>query len=366
MDHIQLTSRSRGRLRLGDVSVLFQLVRRPALGVAPQLPSHLRGGPVHFASDILGLRPAVLAALILSAVIQIAFVAWMELRVPPPERAPQPFELAQEILQVDAPQLAVAEPEEPVEGGEPGDGESTTEEPDGAPDAPETTTSDAVASDRPETTRDPGPPAPTPRVDVVRDSALAALYASDDGAADLGFGVTDRLSSRNAEEVLSQQVASGTGGDIVSSLDLTTSTNNDAPRRGEIPVGRSEIVDAAVPERTEEVETEEVQPRVREGEIRDGGQGSLDEEAFDRMRRRRRRDVVACYSRILASDPTAGGRLDVVFTIDTGGRASDIQIEGISSSMESCVSGEVRQWRLPEPDGGSIRIQWPFILEPPE
>ena len=267
----------------------------------------------------------------------------------------------------EEPEVLEPEETEPTEATEDGDApadeveEEPTEvaqaEPEEAPEAgePETRTRDEIREEA--------------RTVVRHESALAAFYGGGDDATGPALGFTDALTSRRAEEVLRNQTALGAnaGVGIVSSTGIGTSSGAEGDvRRAAVDTGGSAVAAAATTERSERTEAAEVRPRVRARDAETRGNGRLDQSNLNDVLRRRQRDIERCYERALAQDPSLSGRLTVQFTIGADGAVTDARLpdNGLNDSVGNCVLGRVRRWRFDPPDGGTVTVRRPYLLEP--
>ena len=55
-----------------------------------------------------------------------------------------------------------------------------------------------------------------------------------------------------------------------------------------------------------------------------------------------------CYTKGLAQDPSLGGKVTVVFTVNPWGRVSGT-VTGITPKVDTCLSTQVGTWRFPAP-----------------
>lgn len=115
-------------------------------------------------------------------------------------------------------------------------------------------------------------------------------------------------------------------------------------------------------------ESDEVRVRVRVGGGRLGrksGTGQIDKQSVASVFRRRKRAIRRCYERSLRSSPGAEGKVTIQFTIGPAGRITNILVTedttGVSS-IASCIVGRVRGWRFDPPDRGSVTFSKAFIL----
>ena len=365
---LQLSERARGKVTLGDVTILFQFVNPPPLRVLPQLPANMRGGLLLFLSSVMGLNGAFLASMIFSTVSQVGAVLWLVLMVPPAPRVTGIEALPDRFVSIIEP-----EEEEPPEL-DPSDLELSEDglateieedEPEEAAEEPEESGEQEVA----EETRTRDEIREQAREVVRQESALAAFYGGGENADGPTLGFTASLTDRRAEEVLANQTALGENvgsGGIVSRSGLGTSSGAEGEvGRARVGGGESEVAAAATTERTEERDTVRVRASVRGRDAQTRG-GTLDQDNLQRTLRRKRSDIERCYERALAGDPELSGRILVEFTIGTDGRVSSASLREntVGSAVGSCVEGRVRRWRFDPPEGGTATVRVPYILEP--
>ena len=367
---LELSERARGKVTLGDVTILFQFVNPPPLRVLPQLPANMRGGLLLFLSSVMGLSGGFLASMVFSTVAQAGGVLWLVWMVPPAPRVTGIEALPDRFVSIIEPpeeeELPELDPSD-VELSE--DGLETQveedEESEVAEDDPEESGSEEPAEDN--RTRDEI--REEAREVVRQESALAAFYGGSENADGPTLGFTASLTDRRAEEVLANQTALGENvgsGGIVSRSGLGTSSGAEGEvGRARVGGGESEVAAAATTERTEERDTVQVRASVRNRDAQTRG-GTLDQDDLQRTLRRKRSDIERCYERALASDPELSGRILVEFTIGTDGRVSSASLREntVGSSVGSCVEGRVRRWRFDPPEGGSATVRVPYILEP--
>jgi TonB family protein len=95
--------------------------------------------------------------------------------------------------------------------------------------------------------------------------------------------------------------------------------------------------------------------------------GSLDKEIIRRIIRRHINEVKYCYEQEAMKKPDLRGRVVVQFTISGTGtvvNSSVAQSTTNNQTVDSCISGAVRRWEFPKPQGGGIVIvSYPFVLE---
>ena len=93
----------------------------------------------------------------------------------------------------------------------------------------------------------------------------------------------------------------------------------------------------------------------------------VDREALARYVRQRKAAIQNCYERELKRNPTLRGRVVVRFSITPSGRSSDIEIEENSLGNEavaSCIRNAVRTWVFPFKPKSDVAVAYPFVFSP--
>lgn len=97
------------------------------------------------------------------------------------------------------------------------------------------------------------------------------------------------------------------------------------------------------------------------------GTGVLDSNAIAKVVRRRRGAVKNCYEKQLKRNPKLSGKVKVQFTILESGRVREARVVQDSigdPAVGKCIVRNVKRWRFPRPDGGSVTVAFPFLFQP--
>lgn len=111
-------------------------------------------------------------------------------------------------------------------------------------------------------------------------------------------------------------------------------------------------------------ERSEVRISVRAGRPRVSN-GYLSPAQIQRVVNRRRSAIRVCYETALQRSPNLRGRVSVSFRIGLSGSVSGARVASSSignGRVEGCVVRVVRGMRFPQPDGGEVRVTYPFIM----
>ncbi|NMB75541.1 MAG: AgmX/PglI C-terminal domain-containing protein [Myxococcales bacterium] len=92
--------------------------------------------------------------------------------------------------------------------------------------------------------------------------------------------------------------------------------------------------------------------------------GSLDKSAIRQVIQRNLGPIQNCFSRALQSNPNAGGKGTVTFTIQPDGNVSDVDGRFYDAELGRCVAAQVERWQFPVPKGGGVvRVTYPFVFK---
>jgi len=338
---IPLSDGARGKVTVGDTTVLFQLLRPPPPQPRPRLPLSVRR---RIGAEIdRGFTAAVAFTLLLhvAIVIYLRQVDWP--RRPNIEEVPDRF--IHQVVRMPRPTTPKAAPTAVVE--------ST---PKAAPHA-----------------RAPSPAAPRPRPtptspekikeQMARIGLMPLLTARDpDGksAIDdvLSGGAVDRSLDEALRDVGDIRIAgneglrgiqpAGTGhGKIAEPTGLRPGKGiAEAGPLG--PVGERDVSSRLKVDRP-----------VIEG-------GHADIESIAREIRARRKAIAACYERALKARPTLAGKLVVRFAITAAGTISAVDIDDDTlgaPEVGACVRAIVLRWRFPPPTEAPVELSFPFVFQ---
>jgi hypothetical protein len=91
----------------------------------------------------------------------------------------------------------------------------------------------------------------------------------------------------------------------------------------------------------------------------------LDRDEIKRVIKRAMPGIKFCYEQGLRQNATLGGKIRIRFVVAANGSvASSNPIEGIESSVDSCVANKISQLSFPMPQGGNIaEITYPFLFQ---
>ncbi len=354
--HVLLTEKSRGKVIIGDVKVLFQFVAPPPVQPRPQLPASVRSSLMQ---NLDWMLVGVLAA---SFLVHVGFMIYLR-NVDFP-RKPDIEELPDRFVKMIVPKK-VEEPKKPDELAK--KDEKKAEE-DGKKEKKASGEKKAAATPaKPRDAEAEARAAAERRAKLAKDVAGMGVLKMLSGKGEGDSAVADLIGkgdvSGDADKVFSQvggvgvagaggagglRGAKGAGG--TGSLKGGGSLKAGGP--GEVGSG----------DRGGE--------HTVKGIVKDSApidvDGTLDTTVLVKEIRSRIRAITACYEAGLKRNPNLGGKIVLRFEISQVGKVTSADIENDTMKDEEvagCIKSRVLTWRLPAPSGGSAQFSYPFIFQ---
>jgi TonB family protein len=346
-----LDERSRGKVTVGDLSVLFQFVTPPPPQPQPQLPASVRG------SIFAGMDWAYTGIAAASFLAHLVFVIY--LRSVDWPRKPDIEEIPDRFVQMI---VKAKPPEPPKETANKDDGKKEDDKK-----AEKKLANASNKAPKKELTAEE-----KARIDAERRARLAEqvrntgilklLGAKADGSGSiadvLGKGDVDRDQEKAFQGVGGLTVATsdaslrgvktGTGGSG-KVADISGLRGAGTIAGGNTGAGLTE-------KRVSGIVKSEA-PAV---------DGELDPSLVSKEVRARLGAIKACYDRALKRNPSLSGKVKIRWTITAAGTVSAVEIEEDSmgdAEVSSCIRGLVSRWRFPAPSGGSVDVVYPFVFQ---
>ena len=307
----------RGRIRVGEATILMQEIARPPLAPRPQLPASVRGS----LSERIDRRLAVIVGASLLLHVAIAVWAWQGDIEQTPLGVPEPvatipvdtYDITEPVLTPPAPQPGTATPVSPVQ-------------------TPAPIVRPAHIS------TSPRPHAPTGD-DAAR---LAAILASPDESP----GGPGEMSHRQPGADLDKQIAEVRGHKITIGDGGHTSRSDDRARAGTGDPLR--IDDPTLTHTPTQVEHESggrivVRPEPAPGD------DPLPDNVLLKIQTLYMSGLQRCYRKALVADAQLSGKVSISFTIDDRGHVTDASATGVTAQLSSCVESQMGTWRFAIP-----------------
>jgi hypothetical protein len=356
---LPLDERSRGKITIGEMTVLFQFVTPPPPQPKPQLPASVRGSVVGNLDWFFTTISAASFIVHFSMVIYLRSVDWP--RKPDIEEIPDRFVAM--MKKVEPPK----EEEKPVEKTDekkpdekkPEAAKIVKKTEDVAPKKEPTEAEKKAAADE-KARRDEERRAEI--MNKVQNTGILKLLGAKGGGgaiADvLGKGDVDRDQEKAFEGVGGLTVASGNGdlrgvkgaaggsGKVASIGGLRGGGEIGGASTG--AVGGEKKINAVVKDQPPSVD------------------GELDPSVVSKEVKRRIGAIKACYERALKRNPTLSGKVVLYWTITEAGTVASVDVEQDTlndSEVTNCIKSLVKGWRFPRPAGGSVDVSFPFLFQ---
>ncbi|HVV84977.1 MAG TPA: AgmX/PglI C-terminal domain-containing protein [Kofleriaceae bacterium] len=343
-DHwsLPLSSQARGKISLGELTLLFQFVSAPPIQPRPQLPHSVRGTFVDRIdprlSVIVAASLAVHFGLMLYAVLvndpetnrNLAETAFndtfkddtytvQDFQLPEPPKADTGAQPAPEVKKPEKPETPRPDKPKPAAGG--------TEN------KPDRDAAQAVAL----------------KEESVRYADM--LFSDDDtSATGLAGGMERRKPGNDLDKELGEVAASGARTEIGGGTVGRGTRGGGDPRMGTSTgpavQGPTGPVSASGPDRQE---------KVPEGRINVSDKKSFDDSTLtpDAVLRKIQNAYMSgikrCQKATLLKDPTARGKVKLNFTVNATGKVVSPKANGFDPDLDSCITSLMGNWRFDIP-----------------
>lgn len=367
---VKLSDTSRGRVTVGDTTLLFQFIDAPPIQPRPQLPAAVVGG------FVAGIDWLFTAFVMFSFMSHFGFVIFLENADWPmqPGIAEIPDRVAELIFNEPAPPEPEPEPEQSTD--QPTEQPTETEVADTRPSRETPSSSESSSSSGEPSERQAAADSDARMAASDAIAQVEALVMTGLGGENSAFAnvLSGGALTNSAADVMAQ--AEGVG---VAQGGAAGGVLRERGGGGEVGGGGGQLGSlrraegAGGAQRQEGGQLQETAPRGRMrftgSDVEDeGGTGDFDQGAVVRMISQRRSAIQACYERELRQNPTLQGRVAVTMTIQESGSVSGVRAAENttgSDAVASCVIRVVQGFRFtPGPEGGSVVYTFPFVFEP--
>lgn len=347
-----LDERSRGKVTVGDLSILFQFVTPPPPQPRPQLPASVRGS---FFTGMDWAYTAIASTSFLAHLILVLYLRSVDW-----PRKPDIEEIPDRFVQM----VVRAKPPEPPKETAIKDEKKEDDKKDEKKVASANSTSKAPKKEISAEEK--------ARIDAERRARLAEqvrntgilklLGAKADGSGSiadvLGKGDVDRDQEKAFQGVGGLTVATGDAAlrGVKTGTGGSGKVANISGLRGAGSIAGGDTGAGLTEKRITGIVKSEA-PAV---------DGELDPSLVSKEVRTRIGAIKACYERALKRNPSLSGKVKVRWTITAAGTVSSVEIEEDSmgdSEVSSCIKGLVSRWRFPAPSGGSVEVVYPFVFQ---
>jgi hypothetical protein len=356
---VPLTDGARGKLTLGDLTILFQFVTEPPRQPKPMLPASVRGT----LADRIEPRLAVILGI--SIFLHFGLVVWGLLtdRDIGGTMAERAYNLT---FKQDT--IEVAEPEPPKPSTDTGSadaGSAAVKTPDKTP--------VKVPAKNPV---DAGKPADNPTPGNDNKDTVSTQEEEAKKFADLltGEGADGKsegdMSVRRPGADLGQQInAVKEGGGEVA---IGGGAQHGSRGGGDAKLGTNGGTGIKGPEGTESAGGGKIDEKAPTGRIAVSDKQSFDESTLTpdivlaKIQSAYMAGLKRCYKTYLAKDASARGKVTLSLTINETGRTTSGNAKGFAGEVDSCISAQMGSWRFPIPkdkDGEATEASFAITLQ---
>ncbi|MDX2091185.1 MAG: hypothetical protein SFX73_25220 [Kofleriaceae bacterium] len=344
---IPIAQGARGRLQIGDATVLFQEIAAPPVVPRPVLPAAMRPSLV----DRVDRRLAAIVGLSLAAHLGIAIYAWST-------EADEGSMLAPSIAQTYRHDTIVVElpdkPTPPAPAEEPGPGAAT-------PVAPAQQTGTPIV-ERPRITTLRPSTKPTP---TLGDDDIARFASIMSGNERTESGAGGTMATRKPGADLSTQIADAAGREIRIGRDDETFREQPGPRLGTNTGPRIDAPTHVATSEPKQIERESGRIKIRPVPGQPPNTTLTVEMVLDKINSVYMTGLVRCYGKGLAGDASLSGKVTVSFTVTERGTLEDHAASGVTSDVDACIQTLMGGWRFPIPknkDGAPDTASFQLVL----
>jgi hypothetical protein len=340
-DHwvMPLSDQARGKVSMGDLTLLFQFVTEPPMQPKPMLPASVRGT----LADRIDPRLAVIESISIVVCFAIALAAWLHDR-PKGRRGWSQRQVASVPVDTVDEQFdpELTKPDDPGVGSDEKKEEPAEKEPAKEP-------SKKPGKEPAKEKEDPGP-----KQDATSLQEEAARYAAalaSEGEAD--GGVEGKMGKTAPGGDLNQQIKetrdSGQQVKVGGAGDRGTRGNGD-PRAG---TGHGPKTDG--PDGPKSASGDGKTEKVPSGRIQVASKKAYDDTTLtadaimSKITGVYKTGLQRCYKALLKEDPTAKGKVGLSFTVNESGRTTDYDADTEYASLSSCIKSQMANWTFPAP-----------------
>ncbi len=94
--------------------------------------------------------------------------------------------------------------------------------------------------------------------------------------------------------------------------------------------------------------------------------GKIDAHSVERLFRRKQSAIKICYERILKTNPNIHGKITLIIVIGLSGQVQSVMVranETGNSRLAACVISRVRSWHFPRPKGSPVTVMYPLLFQ---
>jgi hypothetical protein len=354
---LPLDERSRGKITLGDMTILFQFVTPPPPQPRPQLPASVRGSITGQLDWFFTTIAAASFLLHLLLVIYLRNVDWP--RRPDIEAIPDRF-VQMVVKKVEPP------PEVKKEVAKAADDDKKPEKKKGEEKKVATPKKELTPEEKARLAEEKAKADAERRARLAEQVRSTGLLKMLGAKTDAGGSIADVLGKGDVDRD-QEKAFQGVGGiGVASANDQLRGIKSGGSGSGKVATvgglrGGGSISEGGTGNAASEKKVS--------GVVRSEApavDGELDPGLVAKEVKSRLGAIKACYERALKRNPSLSGKVVIHWTITAAGTVSGVDVEQDTlgdSEVASCIKSLVARWRFPAPAGGSVDVSFPFVFQ---
>ena len=340
---VPLTDSARGKIVVGEMTLLFQFVAEPPMQPRPHLPASVRGT----LADRIDPNLAIILAVSILIHFSVALYAYQRDRVVKTRTTRifnQTFQQPKSVAAIEIKQPKVedkaaekAEDKKPEKKKKPSGKKS------------------AKKSGKAAKKTNPGQRSAEERMRLEEETRrLVGVMTGDLGDTGIGSDASGR-DPRGDLDAAINEIKSGNA-----KVEIGSGSGRDIRGDGSTEIGTGQGPDVEGPGDSTtktKVRTKEKVPR---GRVKLGGGSSDDDTTLrpDSVMRKIKRAYMSglkrCHKDLLKRDPSAGGRVSLKFIVGQSGRITRVKANGFDGGVDKCIERRAKSWRfgIPKDEDG--------------
>jgi TonB family protein len=374
---IELTDKARGKVSVGDVSILFQFVDPPNAAMRAPLPMAVKGGIVN---QIEWPFLYIMAAsfILLGGSTTGLDIWWKQTGQYYYNPASRERSRLYDLIRAEVQAKKEKEPEKEKPEDEKKDEAVAAAEAAEAVPAPEPEKPKAAPAKKPAARVGKDTPRETNKTKLAAAvkqktflHVLGTTGGSGPGELDTLRGGVHAQNIANAFDLeggIAQNRESGAAGSaFVGGPQAATAGDGEKYKTlSQAEAGGERIATTQV-KTADKANEVKINANVRDGSVSgQEGAGSIDKDSVARVFSRRKSAIKYCYERALKLNSNVKGKVVIRFTIGTAGRITSVQASQNTTGdpgIADCIIEKVQGWRFDPPSGGSVTFSYPFLLD---
>lgn len=337
---VPLTNQARGKIVVGEMTLLFQFVAEPPMQPRPHLPASVRGT---FA-DRIDPNLAIILAVSILIHFSVALYAYQRDRVVKTrttrifnETFQQPKVVAPVDIKMEQPKVKEKTAEK-AEDKKPEKAKKSSGK------------KSAKKSGKSAKKSNPGQRSAEERMRLEEETRrLVSVMTGDLGTSGIGSDASGR-DPRGDLDAAIDEIKSGNA-----KVEIGSGSGRDIRGDGSSEIGSGQGPEVTGPGDTTTKTKTKAREKVPRGRVKLGGGSSDDDTTLrpDAVMRKIKTAYMSglkrCHKDLLKRDPSAGGRVSLKFMVGPSGRITRVKANGFDGGVDKCIETRAKSWRFGVP-----------------